>query len=127
MEKNEARMHSLNSGISQLESLVRDYEEKVRRLRNSYAHISSEQGEFHANRNMVKEPILTSQTWAGRHAQSFEEIRSQMEVEYNLLSGEDTEAILSDMDAKILYFEDLISSARSRITSMHSELNLLAN
>ncbi|PLT29794.1 YwqH-like family protein [Peribacillus deserti] len=127
MEHNEAKIHSLNSGISQLGSLVRDYEDKVRRLKNAYAQISSEQEEFHTNRQLVKEPALSAHTWAGRHARDFEEIRSEMESEYNLLSGEDTEAILQDLEDKITYYEDLISSARSRIGSMNSELNLLMN
>ncbi|WP_026692727.1 YwqH-like family protein [Peribacillus kribbensis] len=122
MEQNEERMHSLNSAISQLDGLVRDYEEKVQRLRSAKSQITGEQGEFQANRNLVKDPPLSSNTWAGMHAESFEEIRTDIGSEYTLLSGEDTNSILSDIEEKIVYYENLITSTASRISGLRSEL-----
>ncbi|WP_419884038.1 YwqH-like family protein [Peribacillus sp. B-H-3] len=126
MEQNEARLNSLNSAISQLDGVVREYEEKVRRLSTAKSQISSEQEEFQSNRNLIKEPQLSSDAWAGKHAESFEEIRNDMDSEFSLLSGEDTQAILKDIETKITYYESLISSAASRISGLRSgfyELN----
>ncbi|MCM3226121.1 YwqH-like family protein [Terribacillus saccharophilus] len=125
MTDNSFRINLLNNNIDTLSSQISINNEKLEQLRVAFTKIASGQEEFMSNKRYTKMPELTSTTWAGRHADTFQDIRQEINNAYSRIGENDIEAVLSSIEEKIDYYTGLnrsffneISNNRQRISEL---------
>ncbi|TCP31201.1 uncharacterized protein DUF5082 [Scopulibacillus darangshiensis] len=123
---NEVMIRMLNNDIASLQSTLHDNQEKIARLHKAKRHITGGQDDLSEYKNLIKNPDLTSESWAGKHAAEFLDIRETIDNAYNDIVTIQVESILQGIEDKISQLEnanldlsDDISSKRNRINHMH--------
>lgn len=126
MSDNSFRINLLNNNIDTLSSQISINNEKLEQLRTAFEKIASSQEEFMSNKRYTKMPELTSSTWAGRHADEFQDIRQEITNSYSRIGENEIESVLNSIENKIEYYKGLNASFSSEISNNRlkiSELN----
>ncbi|MGG3926181.1 DUF5082 family protein [Metabacillus fastidiosus] len=116
------------SYLASLLSQLSEKQEQLRRLKICESELQNLQGEFRQNQKLVKEPELTSVTWAGDLATTFESIRKEADISYKDISDTQLNAVLQHIADKILsliqeirLLEIQIAAERARMESEESK------
>jgi len=125
MEDNSHLINQLYREISELSNAMSKNNEILARLRKSYQDISSSQDEFMQNKRYIDQPELTASTWAGKHANEFNEIRKEIESSYMGIGNNDIEGMLNNIEDKISYYEGLNKSLSNAISSKRNRISQL--
>ncbi|WHY78033.1 DUF5082 family protein [Neobacillus sp. WH10] len=127
MEDNSHLINQLYREISELSNAMSKNNEILARLRKSYQDISSSQEEFMQNKRYINQPELTASTWAGKHANEFNEIRKEIESSYMRIGNNDIEGMLNNIEDKISYYEGLNKSLSNAISSKRNRISQLSD
>ena len=127
MEDNSHLINQLYREISELSNAMSKNNEILARLRKSYQDISSSQEEFMQNKRYIDQPELTASTWAGKHANEFNEIRKEIESSYMRIGNNDIEGMLNNIEDKISYYEGLNKSLSNAISSKRNRISQLSD
>ncbi|MGG3800180.1 YwqH-like family protein [Metabacillus fastidiosus] len=116
------------SYLASLLSQLSEKQEQLSRLKTCESELQNLQGEFRENQKLLKEPQLTSVTWAGDLADTFESIRKEADTSYKDISDTQLNAVLKDIADKILsliqeiqLLEIQIAAERARMESEESK------
>lgn len=116
------------SYLASLLSQLSEKQEQLSRLKICESELQNLQGEFRQNQKLVKEPQLTSATWEGNLADTFESIRKEADTSYKGISDTQLNGVLKDIADKILsliqeiqLLESQIAAERARMESEESK------
>lgn len=125
MSDNSFRINLLNNNIDTLSSQISMNNEKLEQLRTAFEKIASSQEEFMSNKRYTKMPELTSSTWAGRHANDFQDIRQEISNSYSRIGEDEIESVLNSIEDKIEYYRGLNTSLTSEISQNRQKISEL--
>lgn len=113
----------MSAALEALRALLRKKEAELIRLQDCKGKLNVSHSDFQNNKHLCKEPELTYQTWAGKRANEFEEIReSGIVVSYEEIETTQFNNVFSILDAKILETEQKIQSLRAQIAALEAAL-----
>jgi archaellum component FlaC len=121
MEEKEYIIHQLYNDISNLENQLRHNHEKIARLKKAESGISNELNELVDHKPLVFDPELTPDTWQGKYADTFLDIRNGINYAYTGIIQQ-TEDLLNDISKKISELEAMNTSISNSISSKRSQL-----
>ncbi|KLV31905.1 DUF5082 family protein [Priestia megaterium] len=118
----------LMNNVSHLEEEMALNNKKIMQLQSVHGEISLEQEELMNHANLVNNPQLSSESWAGKYATEFSENRSKLEHAFKEIGNNQVEKVLQTIETKITYLQnqnrslgDSISSVNNRITQLNIE------
>ncbi|HEY4553245.1 MAG TPA: DUF5082 family protein [Bacillaceae bacterium] len=127
MADNTYIINQLYNEISSLNAQIHQNIEKLVRLKQALQNISMGQGEFFSKKPLIDQPVLSAASWAGRRAERFLDMRSDMEEAFNRIGNQDIERMLTNIEEKISYYEAQNRSLESSIASKRSAISQLRN
>jgi len=96
-----SQIHSLQYEIQHLNYLIGVTEENIRRLKKAKATIENEKDALNSNRTQIHSPELSSNCWAGKHANSFLDKRENIQVEFYKMINEQISKQLTNISEAI--------------------------
>lgn len=120
-------MNSLNRDISTLSIQMSHNQEKLNRLKTAHTNIANDQKELMSHKKLLKEPELSSESWAGKHAETFESNREKIENAFNTIAQTHVNQLLENIEAKITSLQSEINAASHSISAKRAELQQLSN
>jgi archaellum component FlaC len=121
MGEKEYIIYELYNDISNLENQLRHNREKIARLKKAESGISNELNELVDHKPLVFDPELTPDTWQGKYADMFLDIRNGTNYAYTGIVQQ-TESLLNDISKKISELEAMNTSISNSISSKRSQL-----
>lgn len=98
-------------------------EEELRQLQIALASLEGYQEELISSQQLITQPELTRDTWAGRRANEFDQIRhDRMLTQYKSISHEQMENVISEIEAGIQSIQAELSSIGDQITRVLFEM-----
>ncbi|MFN2746464.1 MULTISPECIES: YwqH-like family protein [unclassified Bacillus (in: firmicutes)] len=91
-------------------------------LKACRAELKADKTEFSDSKKMITEPQLSSHTWQGSLADSFEQIRDLMKTAYNDISGKQLPDVLSKIDERIKTLQEDIHSLSQEVRSLEKKI-----
>lgn len=93
----------------------------LERLRQALIKLKSNESDFISNRPLTEKPELTARTWYGKHANEFEDIRSNEVIpKYEDLYKKQLAKAITDVEAAIAKLEAEIRSLEAKLASAKS-------
>ena len=116
------QISQLQSEISRLNENVATNNQNITRLENAKSKILVDQDELSMEKNMINQPQLSNETWVGKHATDFLDIRKDINNTYNDMMINQVDVLLENIDQAIknlkavnLNLTDSIESNKYRI------------
>lgn len=103
-------------------ALLHKKQEEIRRLNECQSSLSDKQAQFNENEHKCLEPELTTTTWHGTLATSFDEIREAgIHTSFLEIAGAQFAAVFSAITAKIASLQAEIASIQQIIAELLAE------
>ncbi|MGN9865474.1 YwqH-like family protein [Bacillus swezeyi] len=84
--------------------------------------LKNDKTEFSDSKKMITEPELTSHTWQGSLAESFERIRKNMKASFHDIEGKQISDVLEKIDERIKALNGEIHSLGQEIRSLERKI-----
>ncbi|CAI8754464.1 hypothetical protein CHCC14809_0606 [Bacillus licheniformis] len=84
--------------------------------------LEKDKTEFSDSKKTITEPQLSSHTWQGSLADSFDRIRGLMKTAYNDISGKQLSDVLSKIDERIKSLQEDIHSLSQEVRSLEKKI-----
>lgn len=118
------QISQLQSEISRLNGNVATNNQNITRLENAKSKILAGQDELSMEKSKVDQPQLSNETWRGKHATEFLEMRTKLKHTYNDMVNNQVEVLLENIDQAI---QDLKRANSSLLDSIESSRNRIRN
>ncbi len=125
MIESEYMIRSLTNDIWSLTNRIQSNAEDINRLEQAKNNILKEQEELAVQKKLVFDPELASDSWAGKHAAEFLNIRSDIEQAYTTISNQKVESLLERITSEITRLQNLNSSLSQSVESKENHMNAI--
>ncbi|RDE31246.1 DUF5082 domain-containing protein [Parageobacillus thermoglucosidasius] len=103
-------------------SLLRKKEEELQRVYRCEAKLLNSQAEFQAYQRFVMEPELSSNTWDGKKAEKFQQIRHEDMLEsYQDMMEQQFSVVFDQLSAKVSDIKEEINLIRQMIAQLEAQ------
>ncbi|MGN1402366.1 MAG: DUF5082 family protein [Bacillus sp. (in: firmicutes)] len=118
----EEMIRKIESRIVSLRGDIEVNEEKMNRLEKAIRDIQKEQSCAIENKHLIHKPVMTAQSWNGKHADQVTDIREQIDDVYNDLFTWQVENQIVSLEDKIRQLRNANSHLYSSISSQQQLL-----
>lgn len=115
----------LQREISRYNEIITTNNQNITRLEKAKSKIVKNQNELSMEKSKVDQPQLSNETWRGKHANEFMEMRTKLKHTYNDMVNNQVEVLLENIDQAIQDLKransnllDSIESSRHRIRNL---------
>lgn len=115
----------LTNGIHALNSQITNNNADIAKLKNAQTNIIADQKELGSKRTLVTEPNLSNDTWQGKYATEFLEIREEVGNQFTNILQSQIETLLDNISSKIAVLENSNDQLSSTIISKRNEIRFL--
>lgn len=120
-------INMINGDISRLSAQIADNREKLQRLKTAHTSITNERKHLMLQKHFLEEPELTSESWAGKHAEKFESARKEITEAFKGIAQNRVDLMLDEIEKKISSLQSDINSASHSISAKRAEIQRLSN